>query len=91
MCVLAQKRQFSAVRMFTHCLSADMLCCLLICSSCRGYTFDRYEPKIYALYHTRFQQVGKKATSRGCSISAEPCSVDRSHACMHDYAGERDM
>jgi hypothetical protein len=24
---------------------------------CRGYTMDRYEPKIYALYHSRFRQV----------------------------------
>ena len=28
-----------------------MVCC------CRGYKLDHYEPKVYALYHTRFQQV----------------------------------
>lgn len=36
-----------------------LLCavCSSVCALCRQYSMDRYEPKIYALYHTRFRQV----------------------------------
>lgn len=33
------------------------LLCVYVCVCSRGYSMDRYEPKIYALYHSRFQQV----------------------------------
>lgn len=54
----------AAVWWVTELQAADGLddcdhCCSywIVCFVCRAYTMDRYEPKIYALYHTSFQQV----------------------------------
>jgi hypothetical protein len=37
-----------------------------VAAATRDYTMDRYEPKIYALYHTRFQQVRLSTQVTAC-------------------------
>lgn len=45
--------------LMTVIIAAQIGLCLF---TCRAYTMDRYEPKIYALYHTSFQQVRLSCT-----------------------------